>query len=291
MANGFQLIDTHCHLNFQAYTKDVDAVIRRALDQKISLIIPATELKSSKRAVEIARKYEAGVYAAVGLHPVHLQDSEFEEEGKKIKMKGERFDYDSYQRLAQSGKVVAIGEIGLDYHYLPIGQTGLPEDKTKVRQNQQLQQFTFLQQLELANDIGKPAIIHCRDAHDDVLKLIKDFYSRKPSRSGALKGVMHCFSGDWELAWQYFDLGFLISFTGLITFNNSWDDLLRKVPLNKIMIETDSPFMAPATQRGKRNEPSYVVEVAKKIAELKNITVESVAKATTQNAQALFGIK
>lgn len=275
------LIDTHCHLNFQAYRDDVDAVIRRALAEKISVIIPATELKSAKRAVDIAENYESGVYAAIGLHPVHLQESEFEEEGQMIKMKGERFDYDAYQRLASSAKVVAIGEIGIDYHHLP---------ETGVRENKQLQQFTLLQQLELANDIGKPAIVHCRDAHDDVLKLMKDFYSRKQSRNGAWRGVMHCFSGDWNLAWQYFDLGFLISFTGLITFNNSWDELLRKVPLDRIMIETDSPFMAPPPNRGKRNEPSYVIEVAKKIAELKNVSLVAVAKATTENAKKLFNL-
>src|SRR3989338_4081316 len=113
------LIDTHAHLNFQAYKNDADEVISRALDEKIEIIIPSTEQKTSKRALEIAKKYDRGVYAAVGLHPVHLQNQEFEEEGKRIKMKGERFDYDFYRKLAGSQKAVAIGEAGLDYHYLP----------------------------------------------------------------------------------------------------------------------------------------------------------------------------
>ena len=297
------LIDTHCHLNFQAYKRDADEVIRRALDAQTELIIPSAEQKTSRRALEIADKYDRGVYTAVGLHPVHLQDQEFEEEGRKIKMKGERFDYNFYKKLAESEKTVAIGEVGLDYYYLP-------DDADKIKQNKQLQQLTLLQQLELAYELNKPAIIHCRprsaegsgearEAHADLVPLLQTFYKNKKRRAAG-RGVIHSFFGDCDLAWKYFSLGFLISFTGDITFppkkNNlpayqARDELIRKVPSDKFMIETDSPFMAPVPFRGQRNEPARVIEVAKKIAELKNISLDSVAQATTKNAQTLFNLK
>lgn len=274
------LFDTHCHLNFQAYREDVEAVIRRALEAEVHMIIPATDHASSERAIALATKYQTGVYAAVGLHPVHLQDQEFTEEGRRVKMKSELFDREVYERLAESAKVVAIGECGLDYHYLPH-----INDKEVIA----LQQETLREQLQLGYDAHKPMIIHCRDAHEDLLPLLHEFYDRKHHREAG-RGVLHCFSGDWELAWRYFDLGFIISFTGLITFNSNWDELIRKCPLEKMMIETDSPFMAPVPHRGQRNEPAYVAEVAKKIAAIKGVAVENVAEVTTDNARRLFAL-
>ncbi|MFA5318552.1 MAG: TatD family hydrolase [Patescibacteria group bacterium] len=298
------LIDTHAHLNFQAYKKDADEVIRRSLDAQTEIIIPSTEQKTSKQAVELANKYETGVYAAIGLHPVHLQNQEFTEEGRKVKMKAEKFDYDFYSRLAENKKVVAIGEVGLDYYYLP--------EEDRVRENKQLQQFTLLQQLELAYGLGKPALVHCRpsssrmtrdyneisDAHEDLVVLLQRFYKNKKKRPEG-RGVIHDFFGDLDLAWQYFELGFLISFTGNITFppkkNNleaykDRDELIRKVPLDKFMIETDSPFMAPMPNRGQRNEPVNVKYAADRIAQIKKIDFKKVAQATTANAKRLFKI-
>ncbi len=280
MANGTQLIDTHAHLNFQAYKKDADQVIRRAFDAKTEIIIPSTDLKSSQQAVKIVEKYDQGVYATIGLHPIHLQNQEFEEEDKKIKMKGERFEYSDYEKMAKLKKIVAIGEIGLDYHYLSI---------ERIKENKQLQQFTFLQQLELAYNLDKPVIIHCREAHEDLLPLLQKFYQNKKKRLSG-RGVLHCFSGDWELVWKYFELDFLISFTGLITFNDQWNDLIRQCPLDKIIIETDSPFMSPIPHRGERNEPAHVKYIADRIAQIKDVSFENVAKATTKNAKKLFQI-
>lgn len=274
MTYDLQLIDTHAHLNFQSFKKDADDVIRRAFDAQTEMIIVGGEFQSSKRAVEFAEKYDKGVYAAVGLHPVHLQDNEFEEEGQKIKMKAEKFDRAEYEKLAKSKKVVAIGEIGLDYRYLP-------QDNAHIARTEQ--QLTLVEQLKLAHKLDLPVIIHCREAHEDILKVLKNIYKR-------YKGVMHCYSGDWDLAWKYFNLGFLISFTGVITFNHQWDEIIRKCPLDKLMIETDCPFMTPVPYRGKRNEPLYVKYVAERIADIKGVKVESVAKATTENARRLFGI-
>jgi len=284
-------IDTHAHLNFQAYREDADKVIRRAFDNDVQIIIPSTDTTTSKKAVELAGKYETGVYAAVGLHPVHLQNQEFTEEGKKVKMKSERFDYDFYSRLAESKKVVAIGEIGLDYHYLP-------NNEDKIKQNKQLQQLTLLQQLELAYNLNKPAIVHCREAHNDLILLLHNFYENKKKRASG-RGVIHDFFGDWDLAWKYFGLGFLISFTGNITFPpkkdnlrayESRDEFIRKIPFDKFMIETDSPFMSPVPNRGQRNEPANVKYVADRIAQIKKIDFKKVAEATTDNAERLFNI-
>jgi len=285
------LIDTHAHLNFQAYKKDVDHVIRRAFDNDVKIIIPSTDITTSKRAVEVVSKYKTGVYATVGLHPVHLQSQEFIEEGRKVKMKSEIFDYDFYGRLAESKKVVAIGEVGLDYYYLP-------DDESKIKQNKQLQQLTLLQQLELAYNLNKPVIIHCREAHEDMLLLLEGFYkNKKKFKEG--RGVIHDFFGDLDLAWKYFELGFLISFTGNITFSpkkdnlkayEARDELIRKVPLDKFMIETDSPFMSPVPNRGQRNEPVNVKYVVDRISQIKKIDFKKVAMATTDNAQRFFGI-
>ncbi len=276
------LIDTHAHLNFQAYKQDVDKIIRRALDESVRVVVPSTDKTTSKEAVKLANKYKEGVYVAVGLHPVHLWNQEFKEEGRKVKMKAEEFDYDFYKKLCDNKKVIAIGEIGLDYHYLP-------KEKNKIKQNIQLQQLTLLQQLELAHELNKPAIIHCREAHDDLLILFNKFYKNKKRLENG-RGVIHCFSGSYEKAWQYKELGFHISFTGLITFNNNWDDLIRKFPLENILVETDSPFMSPIPHRGKRNEPINVKYVADRIAQIKKVDFKKVAQATTDNAKKLFNL-
>ncbi|MEK7067802.1 MAG: TatD family hydrolase, partial [Patescibacteria group bacterium] len=215
-------IDTHCHLNFGAFKDDSDAVIRRALDAHTEMIIVGAEYKSSKRAVEIALRYDRGVYAAVGLHPVHLQQTEFEEEGTKVITKAESFNRGLYEQLAASAKVVAIGEIGLDYYYLPREMPpqrhpAVPRDISQgepektAEENKKLQQETLLAQLNLAYDLAKPVIIHCREAHEDLLPLLENFCRRHRLANKKPRGVLHCFSCDWRLAWHYFSLGWLIS--------------------------------------------------------------------------------
>ena len=278
------LIDTHCHLNFRSFKDDADEIIQEALAANVRMIIVSVESKTSKRAIEFATKYESGVYATVGLHPIHLVKLEARDEDYDFVTSGEDFDYELYKRLASTKEVVAIGETGLDYHHIPQG-ADLLAAKEKQRS-------VFLSQLALARELDKPAIIHCREAHEDMLAALKEV---KKERRGNFPtdrswGVMHCFTGDLDLAWEYFSLGLSISFTGLITFNRQWDGLIRKLPLDKFLIETDAPFMAPVPHRGKRNLPIYVVEVARKIAEIKNIPLEKVANISTENAKKLFGI-
>jgi TatD DNase family protein len=282
------LIDTHTHVNFAAFKDDADEVIRRSLDNNIWMIIVGSQFKTSNCALNYANKYEKGVYAAIGLHPIHLQEglveSQDESGNYSFKPKAEEFDYGSYEKLAKFEKVVAIGEIGLDYYHL-----GSAKDVSLLKKKQQ---EVFATQLFLARSLDLPVIIHCRQAHDDLMAMLQDF---KKEYGHLLPndrpwGVLHCFSGNEDLAWKYFNLGLLISFTGLITFSQNWDDLIRKTPLDKIMIETDSPYMTPEPYRGQRNEPLLVQYVANRIADIKGIKIEKVAEKTTITARKLFGI-
>jgi len=278
------LIDTHAHVNFNAFKDDADEVIRRSLSSDTWMILVGSEIKTSKRALEYANKYEKGIYAAVGLHPIHTREQKVAGEDYNFTSREEDFSYDVYEKLAQFKKVVAIGEIGLDYY-----QIDITADAAEVKQKQK---EIFLRQLELAKNLKLPAIIHCRQAHDDMLEILKKF--RKDYKDAMSKdkawGVMHCFSGDEELAWQYFNLGLNISFTGLITFSAKWDDLIRRIPNDKFMIETDCPYMTPEPFRGQRNEPVLVKKVAERIAEIKNLSFERIAELSSSNARKLFNI-
>lgn len=278
------LIDTHAHVNFSAFKDDADEVIRRALDNETWMILVGTEYKTSKRALDYANKYERGVFATVGLHPIHLQSISAKGEDYEFQSRAEDFNYEVYERLAKSNKAAAIGEIGLDYYHIDKTQNAAA---VKKRQKE-----IFIEQFKLARELDLPVIIHCRQAHDDMLAILKCLKKRYRDILPKDKpwGVMHCYSGDEDLAWQYFNLGLIISFTGLITFSVLWDDLIRRVPLEKIMIETDCPYMTPEPYRGQRNEPILVKYVAKRIAEIKNLSIEKVADITTKNAREFFSI-
>ncbi len=281
-------IDTHAHVNFAAFKDDAEEVIRRSLDNDTWMILVGSEFKTSNRALHYANKYEKGVYAAIGLHPIHLEETivDSQEEGNEYSFapRHENFDYGSYEKLAKFEKVVAIGEIGLDYYHL---------DPTKdINVVKKKQHEVFAQQLLLARSLDLPVIIHCRQAHDDLMEILQEFKKEYGHiiPNDRPWGVIHCFSGDEDLAWKYFKLGLLISFTGLITFSKQWDDLIRKIPLDKIMIETDTPYMTPEPYRGQRNEPVLVQYVAKRIADIKSLKIEKVAEVTTRTARELFRI-
>lgn len=277
-------IDTHAHVNFSAFKDDADEVIRRSLDSEVWMILVGTDIRTSRRALDFANKYDRGVYATVGLHPIHLQEAQAEGDGYSFSTRGEDFSYELYQRQAKFNKVAAIGEIGLDYHH--IGKT---QDIAGAKEKQK---NVFIEQFKLARDLDLPVIIHCRQAHDDMLAILRGL--KKEYKDSLPKnrpwGVMHCYSGDEDLAWQYFSLGLIISFTGLITFSAQWDDLIRRVPLEKVMIETDCPYMTPEPYRGERNEPILVKYVAQRIAEIKNLAVDRVADITSKTAREFFKI-
>ncbi|MBN1464962.1 TatD family hydrolase [candidate division KSB1 bacterium] len=252
------LIDTHVHLDFDRFDGDRPDVIRRALDADVmAMVTIGIDYKSSLKAIEIAEDY-ANVFAAVGVHPHDAKD-----------MTDEQFE--AIAAMLSHPKVVAIGEVGLDYHY-----DYSPRD---------LQRRIFRQFLDLSLTAQMPLIIHTRESDEDVLELIQ-----ARAKKG-WRGVFHCFAGDARMAHKVIELGFLLSFTGNITFKNSNTlHVMAAMPLDKLMVETDSPFMAPAPFRGKRNEPAYVRVVAQKIAEVKEAPLAQVAQLTTQNALTLFGL-
>jgi TatD DNase family protein len=277
------LIDTHAHLNFYAFKDDVDEVVRRSLENNTWIINIGSQYTTSKRAVEIAERYSQGVYAAVGLHPIHLADGIFktkiDKEEIEFETREENFDYEIYKALAQNSKVVAIGEIGLDYYYRP-------KTKTKLNQFKDLQRTVLCKQLELAKELKLPIIFHCRMAHQDLFEVLK---SEIRSTKSEINGVIHCFTGTWEDARKYLKMGFYLGFNGII-FRLNLDDIIKKTPLDKVLIETDCPYLTPSQVSG-RNEPLYVKYVAQRIAELKGESFEKVADITTNNAKQLFNLK
>lgn len=278
------LIDTHCHLNFRAFEDDVDKVIARARKAGVSSIINVgSQWDTSERAVKLATAND-NLYAAIGLHPIHLYEQEVDEDELHFKTRAEVFNPNKYKNLAQKAgdKVVAIGECGLDYYHFP---DDINSAEIKIKQ-----QESFRQHIKLSSELDLPIIIHCREAYDDLLIILEQEINKNKLSK---KGVAHCFLGNSEQAKKFLHLGFLLSFTGIITFKNVTSELLEiieETPLERIMVETDAPYLAPQVYRGMRNEPAYVVEVAKKIAELKNLDFDEVVKVTTQNAENLFSL-
>lgn len=278
--------DTHCHVNFAAFKETQQAVIQRSLEKGISLVVVGTQIDTSRSAVELAEKYE-GVYAAVGLHPVHLYSQYVDEEESRFKTREETFDFEVYRELGKRESVVAIGEMGLDYFRLDgVGANG----RSPVQEIKKRQRETFESGLGLAKDLGKPMIIHTRpspdsfDAYDDVLGIVR--------AHSEVQGVVHCFGGSFEQAQQFVELGWKIGVTGIVTFKKALETqrVATELPLESLVIETDAPYLAPEPYRGKQNEPSYVVHVAEKIAELRGVSVDEIAEQTTSNAKELFGV-
>lgn len=248
--------DTHSHTNFVQYKDDADETRKRALDEGVWQTVVGVQSSTNARAIKIAEKYDEGIYAAVGHHPLHLEEGKIEikELGKDFSAddfsfdtRRESFNPDALREMLKNPKVVALGEIGLDY--------------AKGR-DEKLQKEVFGRALDLAVEAGKPVIIHCREAHRDMIEILR-------SRRGNIpRGVFHCFSGGWEEAKAYLDMDFYLGFTGIITFSSAYDGVIKKTPEDKILAETDAPFLTPEPFRGKRNEPLYVKEV---VARLKNL--------------------
>ena len=285
----YRLIDSHTHVQFAAFSEDADIVIRRALDAGIWVVNVGTQRDTSQKAIAIAENYPEGVYATVGLHPIHTEKSyhdpqelgtfshsqEYKNVVEGFVSREEKFDYDYYKKFAAHPKVVGIGECGLDYYRLA--------EETKKKQ-----EAVFLEHIRLAQEVGKPLMIHCRKAFSDLISILEHHKSDLPDP----RGVIHFFSGSRDDARALLDLGFSFSFGGVITFVRDYDDVIKFIPLDRILFETDAPYVAPAPYRGKRNEPFYIEEVAKKLAEVKGVSVDDAARITARNAVIVFpGIK
>jgi TatD DNase family protein len=258
------LIDTHAHVDFQKFDADRRAVIERAQASGVTVILDVgADLESSRAAVQLAQDYDL-IYAAVGMHPHDAS-----------RLDGATLA--ALRELARQPKVVAIGEIGLDFY-----RDLSPRD---------VQRRAFQAQLAWAAKLGKPVIVHDRDAHEEVMAILSGWASGlKNSLLAGRAGVLHTFSGDRAMAEQAIDLGFYISVSGPVTYHNAGQlpDVVRALPLDRLLVETDCPFLAPHPHRGKRNEPAYVRLVAERVAELRGMAFEDLAQATTANARRLF---
>ncbi|MGL5188617.1 MAG: TatD family hydrolase [Cetobacterium sp.] len=250
-----KLVDTHCHLDNEKFDEDRLEVIERIKENLEFCVNIGYDLASSKKSLELAKEYDF-IYAVIGVHPIDI--AEYSEEVEK-----------ELEILGKNSKVVAIGEIGLDYHWMT--------------EPKEVQQERFKRQLELAERLNKPVVIHTRDAMEDTVNILKEYPN--------ITGVIHCYPGSLETAKQLVDR-FYLGIGGTLTFKNSKKavEVVKDIPLDRIVIETDCPYLTPEPFRGKRNEPIYVEYVAKKIAEIKEISVEDVTKVTTENAKKLYRI-
>lgn len=255
------LIDSHAHIQGKEYAGEAEAVVARARDagiEKIIVVGGAGDMSSNTEALALAVRFD-DIYATVGMHPHDAKDVSDEE-------------LSTLRELTSRPKVIAVGETGLDYYY-----NHSPRD---------VQRRVFSQFIHMACATGLPIVVHERDAANDAADLLRS------EGAGRLRGVIHCFTGNYDAARAYLDLGFYLSFTGIITFKNAdaLRDVVRQVPLERVFVETDSPYLTPVPHRGKRNEPAYVRFVAETIAKVKKLAVEEVARATTANVKDLFSI-
>jgi len=255
------LVDTHAHLNDEKFADDRAEVIARAVQQGVTRIINMEDtMESSAAVVRLTGEFD-GLYAGVGIHP---------EEARPMTAA----DDDQLAAWAAMDRVVAIGEIGLDYYW--------EKDSTK----RELQKQIFIRQLDLARQLHLPVCIHDRDAHGDLLAILK-------REAGGLRGVLHCYSGSWEMAQELLKLGWYLGIDGPLTFKNAarLPEMIKRLPLERILVETDCPYMAPVPMRGKRNEPAFVSYVARRAAELRCESFERFSAATTENACCLYGLE
>lgn len=268
-----RFFDIHAHVHDKAFDADRSIVVERMLREGVWSIMVGTDRKTSQEVVALASRYEQGVYASIGVHPIDDQN--------------ETFDAVFFGELIRAGKVVAVGECGLDYSRLE-GDGDHADEKRRQKE-------LFEQQIDFALDHNLPLMIHCRDrdkeradAHRDVLAILRE---KKDAGAGKLRGNVHFFSQTHHIAEEYNDLGFTASFTGVITFTHEYDEVIKSSPLTTIMTETDCPYVAPAPFRGKRNEPSFVTHVVEKIAALRGEDFEVVRAQMVANAMRVFNIQ
>lgn len=252
--------DTHAHLDDPQFKEDQEQVIARAREAGLELIVNVGyNVASAKRTVQLIRKYEF-IYGTVGMHPHDAKDLD----GAALQ---------ELKKLAAESKIVGVGEIGLDYYW-----NHSPRD---------VQQRVFRRMLDFAREVKLPVVVHDREAHEDIFRILKE------EKAHQVGGIMHCYSGSWPLAKEAISMGFFISIAGPVTFHNARKTLevVKEIPLEHLLIETDSPYLAPVPFRGKRNEPAYVVKVAETIAHIKGLPVEEVGRITAENGRRAFRIR
>lgn len=279
------LIDTHCHIQFKAYDEDREAVIARCKDKGMILNLVGTQQTTSKRAVELAEQYD-WMHASIGLHPIQEYKTKVVEETTEFMARGEEFDEDFYNELAKHPKVIGIGETGLDRFHVP--------KDVQTEAVMQKQKEVFLGHYRVAQQNYLPLVIHVREAHEDMIALLQTL---PEAREGRLSGTVHCFSGNQTQAEAYLSFGLFLGFTGIVTFppkktdpgrQETLNEVVKKAPLDRIVVETDAPYLAPDIIRGKRNEPVYVEEVVKRFAEVRGISYQEMENRIEENTRRLF---
>ncbi len=273
MNPGF--FDAHTHLHFPAYDADREEVFMRAKNAGVKMITVGTQESTSRGAVEFAKTHKGDAWAAVGFHPAHFSVNWYHDKNEQSAPQREEFSVERLRKLALESETVAIGECGLDYFRIT-------DEESKQRQRE-----GFVQQIEFAAQVKKPLMIHCRAAFSDLIEILKANSSKLKSGS---PGAIHFFTGTKDDAKKLLDLGFSFTFGGVVTFTRDYDESIKLIPLDRILSETDAPYVSPAPYRGKRNEPAYVVEAVKKLAELKNISTDKMAGQIFENAQKIFAI-
>jgi TatD DNase family protein len=266
------LIDTHCHLDDKVYEKDLEVVVKQALADDIWIVTVGSDYASSVRAVNIAERYPSGVYAAVGFHPRKVSQGKIEED--------KLMDLEKFFQLANHPKVVAIGETGLDFHHLPDIRS--KQDRQRAEQTKENQKKVLSRFLQLSSELRLPLLLHCREAHDEMLSMLGRW--DRTSRSADVRGIIHHFSGGWKAAKRYFGLDFMISATGLMTYGAHQSDVFRKAPLDRIVLESDCPHLCAVPWSHRRCQPTYLETVAISLAGLRRVSLEQVSRVTTENA-------
>jgi len=278
------LFDAHTHIQFSAYDEDRDEVMKRAIDAGVKMVLVGTQRDTSTAGVALAEKHVGHAWAAVGLHPIHTEKSYHDvqelgggEAAQAFTSRGEEFDFDYYKELAQKDSVVAIGECGLDYYRL--------SEEGKERQI-----AVFKSQIQLAEEVGKALMIHCRpskgtdNAYEDLLSIVSSFKLSVPL-------IIHFYVGSLEMTKKLLNAGRVyFTFGGVITFAKDYEEIIKYIPLEHILLETDAPYVSPVPYRGKRNEPAYIIETAKKLAEIKEIAYDTVVQTIEASAKKAFKI-
>jgi TatD DNase family protein len=275
-----RFIDTHCHVHFNAYKDDMHQVVQQNLDRGVGMVTVGTQSSTSENGIKLAEQFD-GVWATIGLHPNHVHAQQFHDtnEIETIRTRSESFDPSFYEPLVSHPKVVAIGEFGLDYYRIP---EGADADQVKAEQKAECEK-----QLAFATKHDKPIVIHCRDAHSDMADLLE----AEIARSGiAKRGIIHSFTGTKGEADRYIAMGFKLGINGILFFSKDLQQVVAGTLLESLVLETDAPYLTPPPNRGKRNEPFRVEEVAQLIADLQKTTPDAIADQTTANARMVFGL-
>ncbi len=270
-----KFFDAHTHIHFPAYDLDREEVFSRAQSAGVRMITVGTQFSTSASAVEFARLHKGDAWATVGFHPAHFSEKWYHDKNEQAAAGRQEFDIKELRKLAENPEVVAIGECGLDYF-----RDASPKTKNGQRE-------AFMAQMKLAREVKKPLMIHCRAAFGDLIEMLHA--SRQMLQD--CPGAIHFFSGTAEDAKKILELGFSFTFGGVVTFSRDYDEVIKYVPLDRILSETDAPYVAPVPYRGKRNEPAYVVEVVKKLAEIKRVSVEEMTGKILTNARSVFRIR